>query len=163
MLTPTLTLTSTRYSEEEQAAVADLLPKSKAAAGTVLSADELKALIASIPTAREPLYAEPVAWEVLDGSQIVEAKLRPFVHKKITEYLGEETVSLTEHVVSKLTKHTAAAQMEAELAKVSFSTLQPTTSCPRHRLAPSVPNSAAPSLLSPPSAYRCSTTRRRSL
>lgn len=83
-----------------------------------ISADALKALIATIPTQREPLYAEVVDWDTVEAAGVLETKLRPFVAKKMLEYLGEEEPSLVEHVVAKLRARTPASLLEEELAKV---------------------------------------------
>lgn len=111
------------YSEEERKAVADLVPAAPPAAAApapaaAISAEALKALIATIPTQREALYAEGVDWETVEAAGVVEAKLRPFVAKKMHEYLGEDEPSLVEHVVGKLRARTAASVLEDELAKV---------------------------------------------
>lgn len=108
------------YSAEEEAAVADLVPADKAPplAPAVNAAEALKALIASIPTQRDALYAEPIDWPTLEAGGIVEAKLAPFIAKKMREYLGEDEPALVEHVASKLRSRVEAEALEAELAKV---------------------------------------------
>jgi len=98
------------YSEEEKAAVVP--------AAVPLSADELKALVASIPTQRDELYAAEVRWDVVAKAGLVEAKLKPFINKKMVEYLGEEEPGLVTHIADKLGQNIAAAAVEEALAAV---------------------------------------------
>lgn len=102
------------YSDEEQAAVAKPAPKATVA----LSKDQLTALIASIPTGKDALYLEAVEWETVELANVAETKLRPFIAKKMVEYLGEEEPTLVEHVLDKIKKRTAAAAIEEGLAPV---------------------------------------------
>lgn len=57
----------------------------------------VRQLAAEIPTDKEGLWNWPVKWEFVDDSIIVE-KLRPFVEKKIMEYLGVQEQLLVEVV-----------------------------------------------------------------
>ncbi|KAI9054636.1 hypothetical protein LZ554_001789 [Drepanopeziza brunnea f. sp. 'monogermtubi'] len=57
----------------------------------------IRQLAADIPTEKEGLWAWEVKWEFVDDSVIVE-KLRPFVEKKIVEYLGVQEQLLVEVV-----------------------------------------------------------------
>ena len=133
------------YSEEEVAAVANLLPGGSATAATggggglqrsegaaaaaaappaagapegVLTKEQIQAIINSIPSEREALYALPVDWEALESSGSVEQKLRPFTAKKMVEYLGEDEPSLVDHIVGKLKSRTGAASIEEGLTQI---------------------------------------------
>jgi len=57
----------------------------------------VRQLAAEIPTDKEGLWSWQVKWEFVDDSIIVE-KLRPFVEKKIMEYLGVQEQLLVEVV-----------------------------------------------------------------
>lgn len=57
----------------------------------------VRQLAAEIPTDKDGLWAWDVKWEFVDDSVIVE-KLRPFVEKKIVEYLGVQEQLLVEVV-----------------------------------------------------------------
>ena len=74
-------------------------PSTAGAAG--LSDEErdqaIRQLAAEIPTDKDGLWNWPVKWEFVDESVIVE-KLRPFVEKKIMEYLGVQEQLLVEVV-----------------------------------------------------------------
>lgn len=50
--------------------------------------------------------------------EIVEKRIRPWVAKKIVEYLGEEEETLMSFIISKLKERTGAAAILAELANV---------------------------------------------
>ena len=106
------------YSAEEKAAVAELVPAAANTAAPAIPAEALKALIATIPTQRDALYAEAVDWETVEASDVIGLKLRPFVGKKMNEYLGEDEPSLVEHIVGKLKARATAEALEVELAKV---------------------------------------------
>ena len=112
------------YSAEERAAVAHLAKEgggSSLSSGRVavtLSTEDLKRLASSIPTTRDELYSVPVDWEGFDDAVVIDSKLKPFINKKMVEYLGEEEPSLVEHILDKLKKHTAAAEIEQSLVQV---------------------------------------------
>ncbi|KAK2626367.1 hypothetical protein QTJ16_004629 [Diplocarpon rosae] len=57
----------------------------------------VRQLAAEIPTEKQGLWAWDVKWEFVDDNVIVE-KLRPFVEKKIVEYLGVQEQLLVEVV-----------------------------------------------------------------
>ena len=83
-----------------------------------MSAEAVKELIAAIPTKRDELFAYGVDWEAAERGGVVESKLRPWVSKKIEEYLGEEEPTLVEFVTSKLAARQPAETIVAELSKV---------------------------------------------
>lgn len=83
-----------------------------------LSTADLKALIAGIPTQRDPLYALEVDWEAVASTKLVEEKLKPFTAKKMAEYLGEDEPTLVTFVVGKLNERVGAEVIEAELEKI---------------------------------------------
>ena len=73
-------------------------PTASAAALTDEERDQaVRQLAAEIPTEKEGLWAWDVKWEFLDDALIAE-KLRPFVEKKIVEYLGVQEQLLVEVV-----------------------------------------------------------------
>eukprot|EP00246_Nothoceros_aenigmaticus_P002944 TRINITY_DN13879_c0_g2_i1.p1 TRINITY_DN13879_c0_g2~~TRINITY_DN13879_c0_g2_i1.p1 ORF type:complete len:826 (-),score=228.59 TRINITY_DN13879_c0_g2_i1:352-2829(-) len=79
----------------------------KASESKVLDA---KQLIDTIPKTREELFAYPVDWKIYDQHGLQE-RMRPWISKKITEFLGEEESSLVEFIVSHTQKHVTAANM----------------------------------------------------
>ena len=59
-----------------------------------------------------------VHFGALEGSGALDAKLAPFIGKKMKEYLGEDEPSLVELVVGKLRARTGAASLEEYLKKI---------------------------------------------
>lgn len=49
-----------------------------------------KLLVQQIPTDREPLFRFPVDWRLVDMHGVINEKLKPWIIKKIKEYLGQE-------------------------------------------------------------------------
>jgi hypothetical protein len=77
----------------------------------------VRSLAQEIPTEKEGLWAWDVKWDYLEES-IIQDKLRPFVEKKIMEYLGVQEESLVSVVVEHLRKHEKPGNLVDELAEV---------------------------------------------
>ena len=69
------------------------------------SADEkrkhIKSLIEKIPTDKADLFSFNIDWDLVDN-QLMEKRIRPWVNKKIAEYIGEPEPSLTDFICSKV-------------------------------------------------------------
>jgi hypothetical protein len=78
----------------------------------------VRALAQEIPTEKEGLWAWDVKWEFMDDA-VVREKLRPFVEKKIVEYLGVQEEMLVEAVEEHLRNHGKAPALVEELEGVS--------------------------------------------
>ncbi|KAI9152209.1 U1 snRNP-associated protein [Paramyrothecium foliicola] len=74
----------------------------------------VRALAQEIPTEKEGLWNWDVKWEFMDNG-VVREKLRPFVEKKIVEYLGVNEEMLVEAVEEHLRNHGQAAALVEEL------------------------------------------------
>ncbi|KAL6883150.1 hypothetical protein HDV57DRAFT_509362 [Trichoderma longibrachiatum] len=74
----------------------------------------VRALAQEIPSEKEGLWAWEVKWEFMDDA-VVRDKLRPFVEKKIVEYLGVQEEMLVEAVEEHLRKHGSAGELVEEL------------------------------------------------
>jgi RNA-binding protein 25 len=61
----------------------------------------IKNLIDQIPTEKEALFEYNIDWELVDN-QLMEKRIRPWVNKKIAEYIGEPEPTLTEFICSKV-------------------------------------------------------------
>jgi RNA-binding protein 25 len=64
----------------------------------------IKSLIDKIPTEKEKLFAYTVDWSLVD-SNLMERRIKPWINKKIVEYIGEEEPSLVEFICSKVLAH----------------------------------------------------------
>lgn len=78
----------------------------------------VRALAQEIPSEKEGLWNWAVKWDYMDDS-IVREKLRPFVEKKVVDYLGVQEEMLVEAVEEHLRKHGTAAALVEELEGVS--------------------------------------------
>ncbi|KAF7554254.1 hypothetical protein G7046_g6875 [Stylonectria norvegica] len=74
----------------------------------------VRALAQEIPSEKDGLWNWKVKWDYMDES-VVRDKLRPFVEKKIVEYLGVQEEMLVEAVEEHLRKHGNAGALVEEL------------------------------------------------
>lgn len=79
----------------------------------------IRALAQEIPSDKEGLWSWEVKWDYMDDG-VVKEKLRPFVEKKIVEYLGVQEEMLVEAVEEHLRGHGTAAALVEELEGVSI-------------------------------------------
>lgn len=80
----------------------------------------VRALAQEIPSEKNGLWNWAVKWDYMDEG-VVRDKLRPFVEKKIVEYLGVQEEMLVEAVEEHLRNHGTAAALVEELEGVSSS------------------------------------------
>lgn len=78
----------------------------------------VRSLAQEIPSDKDGLWSWAVKWDFLDEG-IVREKLRPFVEKKIVEYLGVQEEMLVTAVEEHLRNHGTAAALVDELEGVS--------------------------------------------
>ena len=64
------------------------------------------------------MHLPQVAWEIAEREAILDAKIRPWLSKKVAELMGEEEDTLVDFVVSKMGERQPAVAIEAELHKV---------------------------------------------
>ncbi|KAF9949954.1 hypothetical protein BGZ70_001568 [Mortierella alpina] len=91
-------LVPVKYDDDEGDAV------SKAGANGVdkeKKADEIKALLQSIPAEAQGLWSWPIQWKYVseDHGRILKDKIRPFAAKKVFELLGDQEDELTNFVM----------------------------------------------------------------
>jgi hypothetical protein len=77
----------------------------------------VRALAQEIPNEKEGLWEWDIKWDYLDES-VIREKLRPFVEKKLVEYLGVQEQLLIEVVEEHLRKHGKPGELVDELAEV---------------------------------------------
>ncbi|KIH89853.1 hypothetical protein SPBR_00139 [Sporothrix brasiliensis 5110] len=106
--------------EHEGATKRQLVPiKFEPMAASARMSDEeineaVRQLVQEIPTTQEGLWAWPVEWACMDDA-VVRDKLRPFVEKKVVEYLGVQEQFLVEVVEEHLRKHGTPQALVEEL------------------------------------------------
>jgi len=61
----------------------------------------IQSLIEKIPTDKTALFEYNVDWDLVDN-QLMEKRIRPWVNKKIAEYIGEPEPTLTDFICSKV-------------------------------------------------------------
>ncbi|GMH20717.1 hypothetical protein Nepgr_022558 [Nepenthes gracilis] len=71
---------------------------------------DAKQLIDMIPKTKDELFSYDINWAVYDEHDLHE-RMRPWISKKITEFLGEEETTLVDYIVSSTQKHVKASQM----------------------------------------------------
>merc|ERR1711865_1155418 len=76
--------------------------------------DEMRRLIQKVPTDKAKAFAYEIDWEIVHDHNIVEKKLRPWVKKKVTEYLGAEEQGMIEFIMRKVSSQTPPAKILAE-------------------------------------------------
>ncbi|KAI3337906.1 hypothetical protein F4824DRAFT_93976 [Ustulina deusta] len=76
----------------------------------------VRALAQEIPNEKDGLWEWDVKWDYLDES-VIREKLRPFVEKKLVEYLGVQEQLLIEVVEEHLRKHGRPGDLVEELAE----------------------------------------------
>lgn len=78
---------------------------------------QVKSLIERIPTTKEELFRYKIDWDMVD-STLMEKRIRPWVNKKITEYIGEEEQALLDFICSKLQAKSPAQCILDDVAMV---------------------------------------------
>lgn len=97
------------YNEDKKASTKKEPPKEngekKASEESLKSQEEkrkhIKSLIEKIPTEKNDLFAYQLDWAVIDNT-LMEKKIRPWINKKIIEYIGEPEPTLVDFICSKV-------------------------------------------------------------
>jgi len=74
----------------------------------------VKKLVESIPTDRDDLFSYNIDWTQLDES-LMDKRIKPWINKKIIEYIGEEEATLTDFICSKIKQHTKPDRLLEEV------------------------------------------------
>ncbi len=82
----------------------------------------VRQLAADIPSDKEGLWRWPVKWEFVDET-VLSDQLKPFVEKKIVEYLGVQEQMLVEVAEDHIRKRGAPQALVEELEGVGITTL----------------------------------------
>ena len=87
-------------------------------------AQAVRQLAADIPSDKDGLWKWPVKWEFVDET-VLGDQLKPFVEKKIVEYLGVQEQMLVEVVEDHIRKRGEPQALVRELEEVSLQSLHP--------------------------------------
>ncbi|KAM6992586.1 RNA-binding protein 25b [Tautogolabrus adspersus] len=77
----------------------------------------IKTLIEKIPTAKPELFSYPLDWSMVD-TLLMERRVRPWINKKIIEYIGEEEATLVDFVCTKVMAHSMPQSILDDVAMV---------------------------------------------
>jgi len=80
--------------------------------------EEAKQIVSMIPTSKEDLFGYNIDWDIVEEAEIVSKKMKPWVTKKIIEYLGEEEATLIDFVVTKMANRMPPKEILDQLAFV---------------------------------------------
>ncbi|KAL7607580.1 hypothetical protein Lser_V15G14721 [Lactuca serriola] len=78
---------------------------------------DAKQLIDTIPKTKDELFSYPINWGTYDKNGVHE-RMRPWISKKITEFLGEEETTLVDYIVSSTQEHVTANEMLDRLQSI---------------------------------------------
>lgn len=90
---------------------------SKGSINTEEKRKHIKSLIEKIPTGRPELFSYPLDWAMVD-STLMDRRIRPWINKKIIEYIGEEEPTLVDFVCSKVMAHSTPQGILDDVAMV---------------------------------------------
>ncbi|XP_078671649.1 RNA-binding protein 25-like isoform X5 [Branchiostoma floridae x Branchiostoma belcheri] len=102
------------YTEEEKLAVSHV---PTAMSSTEEKRKSIKNLIEKIPTAKDELFAYSLDWSQVDQG-LMEKRVKPWINKKIVEYIGEEEPTLTEFICQKVMAHSVPKSILEDVAMV---------------------------------------------
>ncbi|XP_057774600.1 RNA-binding motif protein 25 isoform X3 [Salvia miltiorrhiza] len=78
---------------------------------------DAKQLIDTIPKTKDELFSYEINWAIYDQN-VLHERMRPWVSKKITDFLGEEEVTLVDYIVSSTQEHVEAGEMLERLQTI---------------------------------------------
>lgn len=78
---------------------------------------DAKQLIDTIPKTKDELFSYEINWVIYDQNALHE-RMRPWISKKITDFLGEEEDTLVDYIVSSTQEHVDAGEMLERLQTI---------------------------------------------
>jgi RNA-binding protein 25 len=103
-----------RLTEAQQKRAKLELERKQNAANSEERKRQVKKLVESIPTDRDELFAYAVDWEQLDEC-LMDKRIRPWINKKIIEYIGEEEQTLNDFICTKIQQRTKPEKLLEEV------------------------------------------------
>ncbi|ANQ09144.1 Uncharacterized protein PCOAH_00035910 [Plasmodium coatneyi] len=105
--------------EEEEAAIE--AAEDVESIQTVDVIENSKKILEMVPSSEEDIFSFPIDWKVLNQKGNIIAKLKPWISKKITEYIGSEekeiTGQISNYFVDQVLKERAPKEMLVEAEK----------------------------------------------
>jgi RNA-binding protein 25 len=74
----------------------------------------VKKLVESIPTDRDDLFSYVIDWDQLDEA-LMDKRIKPWINKKIIEYIGEEEATLNDFICTKIQQRTKPERLLEEV------------------------------------------------
>uniref|UniRef100_A0A3Q2CGD9 RNA binding motif protein 25 n=1 Tax=Cyprinodon variegatus TaxID=28743 RepID=A0A3Q2CGD9_CYPVA len=108
------------YGDDDKSLGLDGAEMSAAKGGSINTEEKrkhIKSLIEKIPTARPELFSYPLDWTMVD-STLMDRRIKPWINKKIIEYIGEEEPTLVDFVCSKIMAHSTPQGILDDVAMV---------------------------------------------
>lgn len=106
------------FADEDDDSNAPQLKRAKLISESGMNSEErrkaVKKLVESIPTDRDELFSYKVDWEQLDEN-LMEKRIKPWINKKIIEYIGEEEATLHDFICSKIQQKTEPGKLLEEI------------------------------------------------
>ncbi|KYQ89655.1 RNA-binding region RNP-1 domain-containing protein [Tieghemostelium lacteum] len=83
------------------------------------SKEEITELISKIPTEKEDVLKMKMEWDIIDKLDLIEKKMRPWITKKTTEFMGGiEEPLLNDHIIELLKSHLSPSEVIEKLLTV---------------------------------------------
>ncbi|XP_051504073.1 RNA-binding protein 25 [Myxocyprinus asiaticus] len=108
------------YSEDEKGGLSldgTEVTGSRPGVNTEEKRKHIKSLIEKIPTVKQELFNYQLDWNMVDTT-LMDRRIRPWINKKIIEYIGEEEATLVEFVCSKIMAHSTPEGILDDVAMV---------------------------------------------
>lgn len=78
-----------------------------------------QSILEKIPAEKEKLFKWEIKWDIIDKYNIVQSKIRPYITKKIVEYLGgEEDESMVDYICSRISDRVNPQEIFDELTEL---------------------------------------------
>ena len=78
----------------------------------------VKHIYEKIPTKKTELFKFPINWEIIEKNNILEKRLRPWIVKKIKEYLGTDEENVINLIMKKVKKKSPPQEIEDKMETV---------------------------------------------
>lgn len=105
-----------------QARAAEIAAKISSTVSTLTPEEQLKArqkqLVDQIPIEKSKLFVYPIDWSLVRKHSVIITTMKPWITKKVVEYLGEEEETLINFIVSKLENRCDPNELMSELSDV---------------------------------------------